>query len=77
MGVKHLQGSILCLLYVVNGNIEKKENRETLFHTLTFCFVCLVLFPEMLEYIRSSSESREADHILLLSLMHLLKMFDV
>lgn len=74
MGVKHLQGSIKSLLYVVNGNTEK--NRETFFHTLT-CFVCLVLFPEMLEYIRSSSESREADHILLLSLMHLLKMFDV
>lgn len=76
MGVKHLKGSIQSLLYVVNGNTEKKKNREIFFHTLT-CFVCLVLFPEMLEYIRSSSESREAHHILLLSLMHLLKMFDV
>jgi len=31
----------------------------------------------MLEYIRSSGESWEADLVLLLSLMHLLKMFDV
>lgn len=75
MGVKHIHRGLLRLLCAANGNRDKGKQEHLL--TGRLCFVHLVLFPKTLEYIRSSGESREADLVLLLSLMHLLKTFDV